>query len=81
MAIRYRTTFKNCVYTALLKRWKEAENDNDWDFVWLDREQVQVYKTIYIYKYTHSKNQINIFNNLNIKLIKEVMDHVHLQPN
>ncbi|CAE7694835.1 TTLL9, partial [Symbiodinium microadriaticum] len=39
--VKYFTTFSNTIYDVLSSRgWKEVEADDDWDFVWADREWV-----------------------------------------
>ena len=39
-AVKFRTSFRNCVLDALRKKgYREVESD-DWDILWVDRDQI-----------------------------------------
>ncbi|EQC37590.1 hypothetical protein SDRG_05186 [Saprolegnia diclina VS20] len=57
--IRFKTTFRNTIYDAMLRRgWKES--DTDWDFYWADREFIyDVLDTVHLevtQKVNHFRN-------------------------
>lgn len=38
--IKFKTTFRNCVYRGLVNReWKETDGD-DWNVMWCEKEQI-----------------------------------------
>ena len=40
--VRFRTTFRNCIYDAFRSRgWAETESDTDWDVAWVDKDWIR----------------------------------------
>ena len=59
--IRFRTTFRNCIYDALKRRtWRESENENEWEIMWAEKEWIH---EIFDHIHLQPTQRVNHFRN------------------